>query len=758
MAVFNPAVAQTNDPNYENKSRSIQQPDFKSAEAIGLKGFGNIFEEAAKGSLDYLTDQAKRETQSKFEALRDDRTSELESADRLIRYAANSAKPEGGGGNPDQPDGGGGPAPAQDILANSNTGPNIPSDATAALKGLSALKDARANGRLTATDYDGRAASLLKDIRAKYPDGSIRDTIDAEASKVFGGDPANKKIQSLTEAINSYMTNTQSMRTHVFNELTTKGGGFEGAQAAIHNFMNGGSIDDAMGWLTPNLRRQNQRAEAEADLKLRQSQGTATKEWYTLNMREGASALLQETIHSIKWNSGVRSWDDMNKMVQDAYSGKGPQLTAEQWVQMGQLPLAYKQRYLERLQQENSKTVNGFSYNGQVDPSEISKTMENNSKVFDTLHEAFASKDVGLAALALQRVSALDSQASLNLRKDADVGGTILGLKAWQSAVGDKIVEQTNLQDVYAKIHGPFKKFLDGVRNDATIDDPKWTPEFKTLKDAKEALFRSAHPDKDLQIPATFNRLVDMVDSPKEGMVNLPPQTQSKVFNFFFDPKNTGALSDIKFDGRTEKGRTSGLQSLFARFANPDVVEIAKKQGPQGLANYLDFMNTTWETNLFKPEIAKFKGIMDAGSDTLPGVDKALTSNLYSFEWDTQSHGLKLMDKRSPTTDYMRRGAASPDSPLGRAQDLVSRLNTGFRALANVAEATNQDADHYILDHLQHAMGETRVDADGKVTGFDITKIKGIPSDIIKAVTTAREAEQEAAKKTKATSSKYELK
>lgn len=757
MAIFNPNPPQTNDPNYVRDSKVVDAGSLQSAVGGALKNFGNIFEEAAKGTVDYLTDVATKETRGKFEDLRDQRTSELESADRLVRYAANQQPPQAEQYGPPAP------STAQNIL-DTKPGPSLPEDAAQSLQGLQALKDARANGKLTATDYDGRAVSLLKDIRAKYPDGSIRRAIDQTASDVFGGDPANKKIASLMETINSYMTNTQAQRTHMFNELSTKGLQFEGGQAALSNFMKGGTIEDAAGFLNKNMSRAYKLQQDESELKLAQSQGTANQQWYTINAREHANASVHEIIHAVTWNTGIKSYDDVNKVIQQAYDGTGAPLTSDQYFQLSQMPLAWKQRALAKIDAKFSQTINGVSINGQVDPSEVKKIKEGVSEIFDTMHKALAGKDVGAAYSAMQQVQFQEADAKLRLTNSKELGQVALNINALNSVFGEKVVEQAALQDIITKLRPPFKDLINTVRTDAAVDDPRHTPEFRTFKEAQDRLMSEKTktlPGWQEQIPKTFNRFMDMVDSPTEGMLspNVPDSTKAKMFDFFFKPENRGALSKIKPDGRDEQGRrTVGVQSIFARFSNPDIVELAKKMGPQAQANYLDFMQTTWEQDLFKPDLMKLKGLSEVPTDrsVFTGQDKALS--LYKFAWDTETHELKLIDRQNPSINFMRRAAANPNSPLGQAQDLVSRLNTGFHALANVAEATNQDSDHFILNHLVSAMGDSSVDEKGNVTGFDLTKVEGVPSDIIKSIVAARSKDIEALQKRKADEQRYKLK
>lgn len=758
MAIFNPNPPQTNDPNYVRDSRPVDAGSFQSAVGGALKSFGNIFEEASKGAVDYLTQRGVREAEEGATNLRDARISELESADRLVRYAANlqPASPTQEQYGPPTP------STSQNILEDTTPGKGLPVDAQAALNGAQVFKDARANGKLTATDYDGRMIALQKDIRSKYPDGSIRAAIDQKFSEINGGDPANKKISSLTETINSFMTNAQAQRTHMFNELSSKGLLFEGGQAALSNFMRGGSIEDAAGFLNKNMARKYNLDLAGEELKLAQAQGNANKEWYTINGREHANAITQEIIHSVTWNTGIKSYDDVNKTITEAYQGTGEPLTSEQYFKLSQMPLAWKQRALARIDAKFSEVKNGVSINGQTDPSEVKKIKEGVSEIFDVMHKALAGKDIGKAYDAIQRVQFLEGDAKLKLVTDKGLGETALGINALNAVFGDKIVEQASIQDIISRLRAPFKQLINTVRTDAAVDDPRHTPEFKTFKEAQDRLVSEkarAIPGWKEDMPKTFNRFMDLMDSPTEGMLspNLPDQTKAKMFNFFFDPKNRGALSQIKPDGRDDKGnRIPGVQTVFARFANPDVVELANKLGPQAKANYLDFMQTTWEQDLFKPDLAKLKG-MTGGGDTsqLPGQASSL--GLYGFAWDTDTHELKLIDKRSPGVNFMRRGAEL-NSPLSRAQEVVSRLNTGFHSLANVAGATNQDEDHFILNHLVSAMGESTVDAKGNVTGFDLTKIEGVPADIIKSIVASRSKAVEEQQKRKADEQKYKLK
>jgi len=712
LAIFNPQVPEVADKNYFGYSKPIEPVTFKSGAGEALKEGGQLVQTAAKEADSFVENQAKTETRDVLEAARDEYSQSLATADKQIRFAAN-AQPtsgEGGGGEP------------TNILAPS-PGTSLPKDIQQLPQTLGVLTGARASGKLSETDFYARTSTILKDIRAKYPN-AYRDVIDQEASRILGTNPANAYIKSVLGDINSFMAGGQSQFNHMFNELSTKGLQFPGGQQALSEFMRTGDINKAAGFLAPNMARKYNLEVQDLQMKNTNMTGDVLKNAYRQNANEHANAAVQETLHAVTYIPGMTDPQKLNQVIMDAQSGK-IQLSSEQFNQLANLVQAYKQQTLNNIDKRFSNNVNGNSINGVIGYDETTKIKDNAVKVFDQMEKALRDKDIGLAMDTVRHVQALDADAALSLRKDKDIGAASTRAKAARDLFGNSIYEKLFERDVYNGIQGGFKNWLDRSRVSLSSSDPRQATTMKQLTD--DLLFGPAqtnHPDYKFQMPKAFRALQDMISGP-EGITSskMPDATKDIIFKNTFSKDNWGMLAKIAPDTWDEqRRRVPGSQSVFAGFTNPPVVEEAAKIGKRNAsarADYLDWVNTTAQNDLLKPDAALLKGI---------NFNVPLN---WKIQYDPEGGEFQLIRAGS---NLMQRDIAHLDVGVRQYAQSLAHVNSVLRSLNNVGEGMGMvKPKNYALETFLETTGKGEIDEKGNVSGFDVLAIPGLPPEVTKS-------------------------
>lgn len=106
-------------------------------------------------------------------------------------------------------------------------GRDAPRDVKGLPNTLGTLDSARANGKLSQTDYDARLNSLAKEVRAKYP--GYREYVDEEFKRITGRDSANQYIRSVIGDIDSFIAKRKEGKDKIADKILGEGLNYPGA-------------------------------------------------------------------------------------------------------------------------------------------------------------------------------------------------------------------------------------------------------------------------------------------------------------------------------------------------------------------------------------------------------------------------------------------------------------------------------------------------------------------------------------------------
>lgn len=205
MAPLNPAPQETqSQPYFWSKPTSEPKPDV-SGEIKG-KVIGGALDEGAsalKEGVQGITAAYEKGIQNTIynavDPLRDQYMERLHSADESMQGR-------------DTPDPMGRDAP-RDVKGLPNT--------------LNTLDSARANGKLSQTDYDARLSALAKEVRGKYP--GYRAYVDEEFKRITGRDSANQYIKSVISDIDSFTAARKGVGDKIADKILGEGMSYSGA-------------------------------------------------------------------------------------------------------------------------------------------------------------------------------------------------------------------------------------------------------------------------------------------------------------------------------------------------------------------------------------------------------------------------------------------------------------------------------------------------------------------------------------------------
>jgi hypothetical protein len=117
--------------------------------------------------------------------------------------------------------------------ANAQMTENVPGELEDLPDTLAQLQSAQSAGKISNTYYTGKLLAHAKDLRARYPE--YREYIDQQFSSVTGMNPANARVQALTQEINRAMSSQvgtqKAMITAIGQYSGYSSGGIDSRQA-----------------------------------------------------------------------------------------------------------------------------------------------------------------------------------------------------------------------------------------------------------------------------------------------------------------------------------------------------------------------------------------------------------------------------------------------------------------------------------------------------------------------------------------------
>lgn len=714
MAVFNPQVQPTQDPNffkYSEPISNIKVGDIKgdTSKGLALAATGEAIEGTAKLADTTVKDVIKQDVYNKVDTERDAFTASLNAVKNAQQANLVPAPVQTSSGST---------TPSL-LDSNASATTPVPAAIDAGLDKVDAVHSALINGKINDTYYTQRLNSVAVDLRTKYP--GYREYIDQRISETTGVNPANAYIKNLMEDINrqgvkkdAEFDKTESQlrsmnADHVPNtpqmlQYFRANKGNPDAQAKVEEFINRsmsekGAIDLA------NSRRSLAKGNQE-DISTQRTQDFTNEVGASIASNMHAAI----TIPGVDTPQGIEDFMKVVAAHPEQYTdAQLKTLDSQLMAQKAVVANQFKARSNQTLKDSQGRT---YSYASDIGSSKVDDVLKSQLAVYDNIHDALTGggpQGAGLAFWHANQVTARFADAhekmlSGPLANDIktfkilndDMGPTFAGIlvpKLLNSGIDDKLRGLFNQSATEARAQPDFDKsgrpltYMDHVRNANQMEaDGKMNSQMKARYQA--GLVKIG---QDIQDP------------------NIPDVTKTKIVKYLFSPEGQGLLGTFKTDytnaeGKQVPGKYAVFNALTSEGMVHNITKLAKTD-PQVGSMYKNYLENEAGSQLFYKELQNLNHF--TGHDDL------------HFAYDSDNHQISLLDKagKPVTAPTASIGGSSFGTPtanpiygqkpdtgyLYQVQQVVNRINGGLSGLGRVEKGMGGDVNEYLLSFMQHA-------------------------------------------------------
>lgn len=709
MAVFNPQVPNTNDPNWLGWSKAISQPGADTSTGELLNTMASVGGDSVKFAANAMDEGVKSIAYDATRKLQDEHIGALEKADIAIRVA-DAAAP----GMPTEVSSAGRKsvydAPPQELAPREIR--QLPND-------LALLDSARGNGKISATAYEGRLVALAKDLRARYP--GQRDLIDEEIQKVSNRDVANKYAQSLLGDINSFANAGKDDYNKVRNEIISMHKeGIPGADKIWTAFQNGqlGPPSEAMArvmqWSGPALVLKKQlemRAAQRKEVEGVESDVARIAEDEANIKAKGEVANYFNALHL---TAGSPTAQRVSEIIRQANAGEIT-LDEKQAVMLG--------RTLRQQQAEASRALDEYFDSVGPDGRQI-RTILKAAKIeeikkqhlgrFETVASLIESKEYGRAYAAMQDNRAMGDDNQRRLYNDKEMGAYFQLSDAVAKSGLDKYTKELFQSEIASKTTDRFKVFLKDAAQKMVMQPESASGVVSTLKQQVEELRKRTQGEAGPTLTKTYDGMISAIEyiaDPKNRDV-IAKQNLAKAA---FDPSNLGLLTLFKEDSGSGPTYKPGKYSVYNRLFDDNMTKTVHGLGSERWKEYKDLGKQMWGRELFGPALGTLSEMQNMPTLTVG--------------WDAKDNKI-IWSERAPKDQYE---LAIPNTTRKVFKEQVDRLNNSLERVKAIAKAEGSDVNTFVLNWMK----EFKV---------DIGKLPGIPQQLMKEIIKSTEEERGAAK------------
>lgn len=706
MAIFNPQIPDTNDPNWLGWSKSISQPEGDKSTGLAISTAAEGFGDALKLADNSMKSIIEDEIYDKAKAVQSDYQQRLANADESIRNARLNPVTNANGM----------PTPATGMInadnasiLNTNLGnPPLPGGLGGLPVQIDTLGAARANGKLSETDYYARLDTLAKDFRSRYP--GYKEYVDSTFQKATGVDPANKYIQSVLGDINSFATNANAARTKMETELAKPEvlGSPEG-RAALAAYRAGQITDmpSLLSQLQPMYARnyqfeQNQKAATahDTDLKLKKVQ-------YDQGANAWAADITAKSITNITLGPNKENRQRIEDYLVQHAAGTGKPLSDPEWFDVAQIMKAERANAYTAIIKQLSASGPIDPKTGQPTPSyvqlngmEAAKTIANAHMAWFDIHlDSITDKNLGT-----MHTSSLALEAQSNYKARQLIGQVpILGLVKVSNVLGGpNFAASAAITGIINGLDPVSKTILSNaylglkVQPGLNVYRDMPTPDGETFTTRKilETTNAPANPNDPNPPPPTTPAANAAAIKMAPAMVLDKEQPDIVKVNAAKGIFGKGYLDLIK-------GSDNKLKA-FQDATSTDMIKEVKRVSPNEVWPQMkSWAAKEFSSQLFRPEVQVLNTIPDS-------KDMHITWDDERHEFGLDIGPFKNVHQMEPSKyEMVIRGTSLntigvPGSAiLQRATSAINHINSGLRPIAEMYKADNLDPNTFLPGLLQ---------------------------------------------------------
>lgn len=702
-SIFNPSVKDVTVPFFLGLPKAISdQKNYGTALSEGLKGAAEVGTDVVKVAHTLTQQTLDDSIHAKIDAVRDPYNYQLSQA---LDAARGNAQTPAAGGTVTRTDVTGkpiGPRGSLDLLSQPDPA-QMPAGLDNLTENLTSLGGARANGKLSRTDYSARLDALAKDFRADYP--GWREYIDKKFESITGENPANALIKERIADINTFVGAAKAERDKIINAgMTAIHEGVPDAAERLEIFKATGNTQAYLRFL--NQSNAHKYAKALADAKFTETKDTiADKQMQAEQVvaKNIIQPMISAHIGSILESAGVSSDP---KAQQKAFDNMDP-ATSQNLAQNMRARAKWMEAEMRRkINAPIPGDPSGNSYGFYLKAEGTNKLIEDNMKPIYATADYLTNKETGLAGLQARLTQSWLEGTAYRIggtpgfgefMREAKVVETAIGPQAMSTVmtklITDDLPTQWNNYSNARKI-GAAAGTIDPATGkmrylvDDVIEAHKRVKEDDTIPEAQK-------PKLTAEINQQFIQQIQSIADP-----DTPIALKQKYIERAFSEEGKGLLAQIERDGIGPTGK-KGKFSVYNELTDRRMTDAVKALGGKHWELYKNWAESTWSNELLKPEVRALTADINssAGKD-IGKLDIQLT-------WNDKAHtfGATFGVLGQPT-----RGAVERDIVnrvvQDRIEDTIVRLNGTLSKYAYIAKTEGLDVNTYVAKALLQIIGQ----------------------------------------------------
>lgn len=709
MAVFNPQVTPTNDPNFFKYSDSISQPKADESKGIALKTLGEGIEGGFQLADTVVKDVIKSDVYTQVDKERSAFSNKLTNMRDYGNPNGANAPP---GNDPANTVVEGTPGPPVNLFANAQA--SVPSAINQGIRQAATIQAGLDGNKISQTTYYQRLDDIAVKMRAAYP--GYRDYIDKEISHITGVTPANAYVDSIIQDINRQGTNATKEKEFWTREIVNSG--FPDSDKVLSQFERDGDHNKVMQYLSYNKGILSTLALKKAAFEAKgQDRSTQIQNGEDYANSAAVTAATTHFYNSQKFTNGTQSPADIADMMTDlslhpekandvAYQG-----LAERYAALH--AQAYNQTM--RLLTSPQKGPDGQMIAPVSDTIGIEKTkgIVNNTvdALFGKTREFIADKQFSPAYSLQNAASATANNALFKLFNDPTVGGRVQTAAALNKAapnltpvITGKLLGSNLDKDLSDFVTEQGRQAIAQTGGKYYGVDGQIYSFRQALEEQEQASKISGKPVPS-QAAKNLTEIRRAITDPSTS-----PEAISNAVKFYFDPKvNKGVMNKFMDDyyDPAKGGIVRGRSSAFADLTDENVTKAIWNNGKSDWDKY-----STWAKGEFATQFGSFaRELNSSDKPYTEGVTRYVTTRL---AWDA--------DKKQFLANNVEVYPDGREVDRGPNDAYVRNINMGLRSMAGIAKQEGSNVDAYLFKVM-------------KDNGFTPTKdINGIPSQIMRSL------------------------
>lgn len=730
MAVFNPQVPGTSDPNYLGLSKSISQPQSDESTAYLLKGIGDNLGLGIKAADTVIKKTIDENLYSQIDEARDTYTSRL----WQVRDSKANAQPDIVGGTAvdgmefsGQKRSSAGTAPQGELpmpLQNLDTVVNN-------------LQGALGAGKISNVYYHSRLNTIAKDMRSQYP--GYREYIDEKISSITGINPANAQIQSLLQDINRLQTGADKDYNRAMASLDRLNDlGVPFANVEMARLRQAGNNPEAIAKAEAFVNEQQMRKYELDRRKAEREDFKGSQEEKAYKDRQDATYIISDVannyLKNIRASSGLTSVDEIRQRLFEHETGKNV-MSGEEATKLGVLMQTYLTQAKDQVAaQFRQRRADGTSLEASLGgPKAAAEFIDNGFYQLGWISRRLTQNDIPAALYADNVSKAIYSDTKSQVLKEPDMR-KILGMqdviKDMAPAFQQRFVERSLVNGMME----PFKTFLEKNSMEMMLQqDPRIKVANDVIKEAKQA-----------QIPlsSVYSGVIKQAEMIYDNSLGTDPGTnklKAGLAKAFFDQKNLPMLVQFEKESTDELGNVRpGQHSVFNLLTSPvmtsSIKELSKTdQGIGLLDNYVN-SSSMWFKHLYTQDLKEISKIQLPKNTTIdfstnPETGMNQFRVMYKGEDLLKRPAGRYTDYPIADEDYSSRNAqfaATESRQLAVSLDAIRRINKGLVNISAVAKTAGTDVAPFLLN--------TMAESGFSPTGRSFL----IPDSMMRAVTNSK--------------------